>query len=76
MLPIKEAIVDAVEQLSPQERFQERSAAQRVDIPVPPVVEDIASVVLLTQERDRERNAAQVPEPQILEETVEVVLVP
>ena len=28
----------------PQERDQERIAAQRVDVPVPPVVEEIAAV--------------------------------
>ena len=41
---------------------------------MPPVTEGIAAFGRLTpQERGRERNAVKVPEPQILEETVEVV---
>ena len=69
VLPIKEGS-------SLHHRSASKSESRRREwiSPVPPVTDGIAAFGRLTpQERGRERNAVQAPEPQILEETVEVV---
>ena len=47
---------------------------QRVEIPVPPMIEEIAAVV--QELKLVQRTVEHVPVPQIMEETVEVALVP
>ena len=71
--------IDVVEvvQIFPLERIQLRIVEQIVDVPVPPVVEEILEVIkVIPQVRVSERIVEQivdVPVPQVMEEIVEVV---
>ena len=65
---------------TPQELDQERTAAQRVDIPVPPVMEEIEEIVNETAERVRlaphervQQGTVMVTMPWISQEIVEAV---
>ena len=78
--PKRREIVEVI-QLVPVERIKGRVADQMAGIPVPLVMEEIVSVLqelvkLVSQERVQQRTVEHALVPQILEETVEVVLAP
>ena len=68
-------LMEAVVEVTPQERVQNRTQEQIVDVPVPPLLEAVVEVT--TQERVLNRTHEQisgVPVPQIMEAPVDVML--